>query len=186
MSRDLHDGLGQTLSGLSYRAAALCLTQPENTDLTALNRGIRSALVQARDLAHRARTNEEDEPIGRFKNTCATYSTLADIPIHFAVMGEPSPLDPAQVNEFDFILREALANAVRHSGASRLQVFVTFSAGAITLEASDNGSGIPPGNDCGFGISSMKARAVTLSASIEWLDLTPGTLVRCVAPVLRI
>ena len=184
LARDLHDGLGQTLSGLSYRVAALRLTASENPDLAAIEGGIRSALTQARDLAHRALIAQEDEPLVRFKNTCATYSALADLPIHFAATADPATLGPGQVDELDFILREALANAVRHSGASHLQVSITVSLTEITLEIFDNGVGIPSESPDGFGISSMKARALALAATIEWLNLTPGTLIRCTLPIL--
>lgn len=183
LARDLHDGLGQTLSGLSYRVAALCLTQPDNADLTALDRGIRSALAQARDLAHRTLPANENEPLVRFQNTCTSYSTLTDIPINFAVAGESVQLDSVQIDELDFILREALANAVRHSRASQLQVLVTVSPDAFTLEVSDDGIGIRPDQPEGFGIQSMKARAISLSAGIEWLDRSPGTCVRFSLPL---
>lgn len=183
LARDLHDGLGQTLSGLSYRVAALCLTQPDNTDLTDLDRGIRSALAQARDLAHRSLPVNEEEPFARFKSSCTNYSTLTDIPIHFTVTGDPVRLDSIRIDELDFILREALANAVRHSRASQLQVLLAVSPAAITLEISDNGIGMRPDHPDGFGIRSMKARAISLSANIEWLHRLPGTCVRCCLPL---
>lgn len=183
LAQDLHDGLGQTLSGLSYRVAALRLTQPNNTTLTELDLGIRSALAQARDLAHRACAPTADEPTERFANTCVTYAALANIPIHFAIIGNSAPLTQTQADEINFILREALANAVRHSGASRLEVIITHTKTAMTLEISDNGTGICPDRSSGFGISSMTARALALSASIEWLGQAPGTLVRCILPL---
>jgi signal transduction histidine kinase len=183
LARDLHDGLGQTLSGLSYRVAALCLTQPNNADLTALDRGIRSALAQARDLAHRTLPADEDEPIARFRDTCTSYSNLTNIPVHFAVTGGPVLLDSIQIDELDFILREALANAARHSHASQLQVLATVSPDEFTLEVSDNGIGIHPHQPDGFGIQSMKARAISLAASIVWHNLSPGTCVRCCLPL---
>lgn len=184
LARDLHDGLGQTLSGLSYRVAALCLTAPENPDLAALDRGIRSALTQARDLAHRTLVRENENPLARFENTCATYSALADLPIHFCATGDPAVLAPLQVDELDYILREALANAVRHSGGSQAQVSISFSLTEMILEISDNGVGIHAENSDGFGISSMKARALALSATLEWIHLAPGTLIRCTLPIL--
>jgi signal transduction histidine kinase len=184
LARDLHDGLGQTLSGLSYRAAALCMTHPENADLTALDRGIRSALAQSRNLAHRAHTNLDTDSVERLRLTCVSYAALADIPIHFSVRGDAVELNAERADEFEFILREALANAVRHSGASELVVSLDFSPTAIALEISDNGVGITAGTLDGFGIVSMKTRARALSASIEWIRPEIGTIVRCVLPIL--
>lgn len=183
LARDLHDGLGQTLSGLSYRVAALCLTNSENADLAALDRGIRSALAQARNLAHRAPSGMETDSVERLRHSCASYAALADIPIHFSVNGDPAELNAERADEFEFILREALANAVRHSGASKLDVTLAISPTTIGLEVRDNGVGIQPGKLDGFGISSMKTRARALSASIEWITLETGTLVRCILPI---
>jgi len=69
------------------------------------------------------------------------------------------------------VLREALSNAARHSGATRVDVTVdTDSAGMLTVLVKDNGSGIPAGTRRS-GLANMADRAEKLGGELR---LTPA------------
>ena len=185
LARDLHDGLGQTLSGLTYRIAALRHARPDDAALAAIESGIRSALAAARHLAHGNADIPDMKPIERLRLTCASYAALADIPVDFSVDGETAALAAIEIRELDLILRETLANAVRHSGASVITVSVAVTLSAVVLDVADNGRGLPTEHLPGFGIASMKSRALALGGSVEWTSVLGGTRVCCVIPILN-
>ncbi len=176
-ARDLHDGLGQTLSGLTYRIAALRHANPEDTALVAIEGGLQSAITTARHLAHGTDQIAAMKPVERLRLTCASYVALAGLPIEFSVVGETARLSFIDIREVDMILREALANAVKHSGASAIQVSVSLSTTRISLEIRDDGRGLATDTVHGFGINSMKNRAHAINGSLSLSSCPRGTLV---------
>ncbi len=65
------------------------------------------------------------------------------------------------------VLREALSNAARHSGATRVDVTVdTDAAGTLTVLVRDNGSGIPEGTRRS-GLANMANRAEKLGGTLQ-------------------
>jgi signal transduction histidine kinase len=86
------------------------------------------------------------------------------------------------------ILREAVNNIIKHSGASRCSIRVTLSAGDFQLKIQDNGKGIPlelDGRlDRGHGMSSMKHRAKQLQGQCL-VESGPGygTVIRLTIPL---
>jgi signal transduction histidine kinase len=69
------------------------------------------------------------------------------------------------------VTAEAISNAVRHSGASRIDISVTV-ADNFTLEVTDDGGGIPPRNNRASGLANMHRRAEVLGGVC---DIGPGT-----------
>jgi len=86
------------------------------------------------------------------------------------------------------ILREAVNNIIKHSGASRCSIRVTMNAGDFQLKIQDNGKGIPlelDGRlDRGHGMSSMKHRAKQLQGQCL-VESGPGygTVIRLTIPL---
>jgi len=77
------------------------------------------------------------------------------------VTAEPLPeLVPAVEVACYRIAAEAVANAVRHAGASTVRVCVAVDGGTLRLEVTDDGRGLPerPRPE-GLGLSSMRRRA---------------------------
>ena len=69
------------------------------------------------------------------------------------------------------VTAEAISNAIRHSGASRLEIAVTV-AENFTLEITDDGTGIPPHNHRASGLANMHRRAEVLGGIC---DIGPGS-----------
>lgn len=182
LARDLHDGLGQTLSGIAYRIAAMRQVWPDDKPLSELESAIRSALAQARMIAHKI--NEPDAMLlaDKLALTVTSFSGLTNIAIGFeSLLPDPALPFPA-THEIDMILREALANAVRHSHAKSIGVRLFVADSMLILEVRDDGEGLPGQYLPGFGISSIRARAALMKGAATWLDTNPGTLLRCSVP----
>lgn len=82
------------------------------------------------------------------------------------------------------IASEALANAGRHAGASRVAVTLERADGALVVSVVDDGIGIPPDAPAGVGLVSLRERAAELGGSCT-VECPPdgGTVVRAVLPV---
>jgi len=77
---------------------------------------------------------------------------------------------------------EALNNVARHSGATEVDVRIDL-AGALTVEVSDNGRGIPEDAVAGVGLASQRERAVELGGTWDVVARPGGgTIVRAVLP----
>jgi signal transduction histidine kinase/ligand-binding sensor domain-containing protein len=61
-----------------------------------------------------------------------------------SVTGECRTVDPAITREMYFVGREAISNAFRHSGASQIDVNVSYGKFDVTLTVQDNGKGMNP------------------------------------------
>lgn len=82
------------------------------------------------------------------------------------------------------VTTEAVSNALRHSGATRLTVEISV-ADMFILDVIDNGCGIPAGNVRHSGLANMKRRAEQLGGTCEILSPPEGgTRVRWMAPLI--
>jgi signal transduction histidine kinase len=101
--------------------------------------------------------------------------------------GEP-PADLARDRELLRIAQEALQNAIRHAGASRIVLRLGTGDGRIVLEVADDGRGFDPSASTirsrRLGLSSMEERARRLDGRLV-IDSEPdrGTTIRLEAPL---
>ena len=66
------------------------------------------------------------------------------------------------------IVTEAMTNAARHAGATSITVRLALSDnGGLSIEVGDDGTGPPSSWKAGFGLISMRERAVELGGSCE-------------------
>jgi signal transduction histidine kinase len=100
--------------------------------------------------------------------------------------GEPPP-EPDRDRELLRIAQEALHNAIRHAGATRVALRLATDDGRLVLEVRDNGNGFDPESPAlraqRLGLTSMEQRARRLSGRLE-ITSEPGTgtVVRVEAP----
>lgn len=77
------------------------------------------------------------------------------------------------------IAQSALANTVRHAGASRAEITLSFMGTAVALDVVDDGSGFDPllagtaSGDGGFGLPAMRSRVESLGGTFA-VESTPG------------
>ena len=199
VARELHDGLGQTLTALKIRLERLGARTagPERADrtggaeivgeLAATVELAGVALAEARRLAHLLRPQVLDD-LGLYPALRWLGRTLGEwtgfevtLELEGARDGEPEDrLDP-EVETLAFrVVQEGLTNAMKHSGASGASVRVERPAGALRLRVADRGRGLDParvlrGSEgaAGFGLRGMRDR-VELAAGRFELRSRPG------------
>lgn len=85
-----------------------------------------------------------------------TVARLADAGLQPAWLAEEPPPGvtvPARAQvQLVRVLREAVSNVIRHSGARRCTVRIAFPPGWLQLEVEDDGRGLPPGAGSGPGL----------------------------------
>jgi signal transduction histidine kinase len=192
IGQDLHDGLGQRLTGLSLQAAALqrrlaTAAEPGHAELAAgIASEARNAVGQARAMAHRLAPLEVvDTALGdalhRLAHDAAEASGLT------CTATCDSAADPQQVAmaaEIFRIAQEALTNALRHARASTITLSLSRDGGEAVLGIEDDGVGIPPGAAAGMGLRAMAHRAARLGGSITIAAAAPqGTRIICRWPL---
>ena len=100
--------------------------------------------------------------------------------------GEPPP-EPDRDRELLRIAQEALHNAIRHAGATRVALRLATDDGRLVLEIRDDGNGFDPEAPAlrasRLGLTSMEQRARRLSGRLEITSVPgSGTVVRLEAP----
>jgi len=178
LRRDLHDGLGPQLAGVvmgldvvrsaitrgdSARAADLALTAGEQA---------RAAVDDVRRLVQGLWPPALDDLglVGALRSTglaAAEGGPAVSIVVDGALDGLPAVVEVAAYR----IVSEALTNAVRHAGASTVDVLLRASPDALVVRVEDDGTGIPPDAGGGVGLASMRERATELGG---WCTVTPG------------
>jgi signal transduction histidine kinase len=104
------------------------------------------------------------------------------------VEGMPRPLHPIIRDEAYRIGREALANAFRHSKASKVEIELDYSTRHLRILVRDDGIGIDPdvlqsGRDGHWGLPGMHERAETVGARLKvWSRANAGTEVELLIP----
>lgn len=139
-SRDLHDLLGHTMSVIVVKAEAarrladrdLGAALDQITDIESVGR---QALTEIREAVTGYREGSLTTELGRAR------SALSAAGVDLVLSRSGSPL-PAQTESLlGWVVREAVTNVVRHSGASRCEITVTGGAERVRLMVTDNGTG---------------------------------------------
>jgi signal transduction histidine kinase len=94
------------------------------------------------------------------------------VPFRLLVEGTPRVLRPVVRDEVYWISREAVANAVRHSGASSIELVLEYSTDRFRRAIRDNGCGMDPdivqsGREGHWGLSGMRERAAHAGATFK-------------------
>ena len=195
LRRDLHDGLGPRLAGLTLKLETarnrLAHDPLAETLLSDLIVQTQEAVVDIRRLVYALRPPALDELglIPALQEHILLYSDQGNHEVHISLEAPASlPPLPAAVEVAIFrVVQEALTNVVRHSCASRCVVRLALheQARRLELEIEDNGRGLAPERGAGVGLVSMRERAEELGGTCEVKQgATGGTCVHVRLPLL--
>ena len=147
-ARDLHDLLGHSLSLIVLKAelARRLLERGDDqgrahTEVSEIEEAARRALVEVREAVagYRAPSLAAELERGRSALSTAGVQLTADQP--------PAGLTPAADELLAWVVREAVTNVVRHSGARQVSISFAGGDGQVTLEVVDDGAGAATGWD---------------------------------------
>jgi PAS domain S-box-containing protein len=189
---DLHDGLGQELTGIALMLSALAerirrddpARAPEVEGIVAL---LGQSIESARRLAHGL--SPVSVELGGLlpalrklaERACEAYGLSVTVRTR---MSEALRLDAEAATHLYRIVQEALSNAMRHGAATRVRILLSADRHVIRLSVHDNGTGMPAEpNSTGLGQRTMRYRARMIGGALQ---VEPhrlgGTIVRCECP----
>ncbi len=176
LGQDLHDRLGQHLTGTALAAQVLkeklaTKSAPEVTEAEKLVRYVEEGIDLTRNLA-RGFFSPELEADGL---SVALEGLAENISERFAINcifhGEESiPLrDSAVATQLYRIAQEAATNAAKHAAAENIDIRVTIDGSELTLAIIDDGVGFPdkPSNSKGLGLRLMRHGAALIDAALS-------------------
>lgn len=177
LGRELHDGLGQELTGISMlvhgMAPQIRSSSPAlSPRLDRLNALLSSAIGSARALAHglapvsTSRGGLEAALRGLAGQSTEVYGLPVSLEL---AIDAPLNLDEVAGTHLYRIAQEALNNAVRHGQPSSVTLRLASSPDTITLEVLDDGCGTDgrSGAEDGMGLQSMAFRAASLHGTFS-------------------
>jgi signal transduction histidine kinase len=192
LRRDLHDGLGPSLTGVSLglRTAVRQLGRVPDPDVVAPAHGllervadeVDTAVAELKRIVRDLRPTALDQ-LGLI-DAVAEFARRFDdvVEIHLALPVEPVEL-PAAVEVAAYrIVTEAVTNVVRHAKAARC--WLTIAAGPnVVIDVVDDGVGMTAADQRGVGLTAMHERAAELGGSVRLLANQPrGTRVHVLLP----
>jgi signal transduction histidine kinase len=191
IAREIQDGLGQQMSGLSLLASGLAGKYADHDpklahDLQQLaelaSRGVTTCRLLARGLA--PFQEHENSLADALRRLAADSSGLAGgTKVIFSEATSAASLISQETNTHLYrIAQEALNNALKHSGAHLVQIQLRISSRKVSLLVRDDGSGIGILllSPRGMGLQTMQDRAAVIDGRLSVSPNEPsGTVIGC-------
>ena len=168
VERDLHDGAQARLIGISLQlsAAHAHVGDPDAMAeaLDRLSNEVRRAHRELRELSH----GLYPTALTQHGITSAVQAAADRVPLDVTIDAPTMPrLSDSVEAAVYFCVLEALQNAARHSGAGAVCVRMRATAGHVTFEVIDDGSGLPPDLVEGRGFANMRDRLGALHGILD-------------------
>lgn len=178
IAADLHDGIGQTLTGLAALSSAHAetLSGEQRADALRIHELVCAAAEEVRRLCHglspevmmRRGLAGGLELLAESVRKDHRRECECEIDVDACVMDEAVALHLLR------IAQEAVSNALRHGGAKKIELKVSREGTGVVLEVVDDGCGMNFGQSTkedGMGVQNMRNRAEKAGLSFE---MKPG------------
>jgi len=193
LARDLHDAVTQKLFSIrahARAAAVLAAREPMDPDRVRAEIEVIGELGAEAHAELRAAIDglaPPDLQSAGLAESLRQYAVLAGraygVPVTFTAGPLPALAPQAEAALYR-VAQEALHNALRHAGASRVLVGLSKAARRVVLEVSDDGHGfVPDAPSGGLGLASMRERASAAGGALTIRSGQGGTVVRMTVPV---
>jgi PAS domain S-box-containing protein len=193
IGQDLHDGLGQHLTGIAFMAkvheAKLAeQKRSETEDAAKLVQLVNEAIHKTRELARGLLpvVSDSEGLMSALQLWAAEVEDLFGVLCRFQCDAPVLIHDDTMATHLYHIAREAVNNAIKHGNPQIVLIQLTAEQGQGTLLIKDDGRGIAesPASPQGMGLHIMNYRAGMIGGTLEVRrDTTRGTVVTCKFPV---
>ncbi|MET9659712.1 sensor histidine kinase [Streptomyces sp. NPDC006510] len=187
LAREIHDTLAQGLSSIQLLLRAAERTLSAEDPATAHVRRAREAaqdnLAEARRFVRALSPPDlANGSLAAALERLSSRTTGPGLTVQFAVSGTPVELPTPYEVALLRTAQSALANTVRHAGAGRAEITLSFMDTSVSLDVVDDGRGFVPGrgpvaadsgDTGGFGLPAMRARARSLGGTLS-VESAPG------------
>ena len=178
IERNIHDGAQQEITGL---IAKLRLARNKvGADVAAVD----AALAELQDDAHQVLVDLRELAQGIHPSVLTDRGLVAAIesradrsPIPVLVETDPTVRRTRFGDEIEgaayFVVSEALANVLKHSGASEAHVRMRVDEGRLRVDVEDDGVGFDPATAAGGGLANLADRVAAVGGALH-VDGTSG------------
>jgi signal transduction histidine kinase len=178
VARDIHDGLGHSLTVVQMQvkaARAVLPTDSAKADavLAKAQHQAETALAEVRRSVHALRDPRQTPPLQEVLHTLAEETSAAGVPTRLAVSGAQRPLPDETREALYRAAQEGLTNVRKHARATRAELVLEYTDAAVRLEVRDDGTGTIDGGAPGFGLVGLRERAAHVGGQLH-VDSTPG------------
>lgn len=185
LARELHDGVGQILSGVKFRLESLpgkiALSGKSKAKVLELGGILDHAISEVRRVSKNLMPPElEDlglEPA--LRTLCREFNGRGGAQVALSTANIPAAVAPELALALFRIAQEALNNIGKHSKATEVEINFSRKGMDLLLNVNDNGIGFIPGggkppSERGIGLGSMRERAEAVGGYVD-LRSSPGT-----------
>lgn len=179
IAREIHDDVGGSLTALKFDLAWIARHARDEAVLQRVNSALETvsnAIEASQRIMHNLRPAILEQGLvaavqwmaNRFERRTGILTTTR-------TSDEQMHLPPGVPLVAYRTAQEALTNVSKHANASRVNIELSVVSGVLTLEVSDNGQGIAPGDLAkarSFGIRGLHERAATVGG---WVDLSSSS-----------
>lgn len=174
ISADLHDDVGSLLTGLSMQTELLARQVPETQKLKLerVSNISKEAMLKMRDAvwAMDARKDNWQSLTDRMNEFAAETLQIKNIDysLNTGNVKLSKAMQGAVRQNLYLIFKEALANILKHSNATMVNVEIKKNKNTFILAIADNGSSIKELSKAGQGLTNMTLRATQLSGTLAY------------------
>jgi signal transduction histidine kinase len=194
IGHDLHDGLGQHLTGTAFAGQVLCeklqarQLAEEEADAWKIVRLVEDGIDKTRRLAKGLLLAEiqRDGLVPALQELARTTSAEFRVTCTFEAKGDCNVAEAGVATHLLRVAQEAVRNAVRHSGGRQIAITLQGAPEALELTVLDRGRGLPTSASAeGLGLRIMARRAEMIGAKFTIAAAAGGgTVVTCRLPRL--
>lgn len=182
MAREIHDELGQLLTGMRLALSAQEMRGARKADISETTALLGRLVDEASGVVRRISTNLrpvllEHGLLPALEGLATEFRNMTRSICRLTVAGEPRELDDAQATAVFRILQESLTNIARHAQAGAVSVHLSYGDDRLRLLVQDDGCGFDAPTQArsgaSLGLFGMQERA-TMAGGNLMIDSAPG------------
>ncbi len=174
-SRELHDEVGQALTGVKLMLGQALAAPSEQSAqiITETQALIDELMVRVSEMSRELRPSVLDDLgiVPALQWFFARYERQTRVKVRFHQDGPECRLAPVMETAIYRIVQEALTNAARHSGVKSVEVALSLGQDGVTIQVADKGVGFDPAAKLESGqlsgIVGMRERALSLGGDLR-------------------
>jgi two-component system, NarL family, sensor histidine kinase UhpB len=190
IARDLHDEVGQLLTGVLLQLNSIAEAAPEHREeLDQSREAVRRALDEVRRISSELRPEmlEHLGLVSALTELSTTFGRVSDVEVERHFDQSLPPLTPDTELAVYRIAQESLTNVARHSGATHVTITLECSFDSLVLRVVDDGGGFDGALAEHGGLRSMRERALLIGGALAIKEAPGGGVeVRLEVPAARV